>query len=178
MVFIDGVHGVHGPTVSQRYLRRVSGRLPLAQASSDLDRKQGPRDRWRRSGGVALTHSGVENVLHHISRLVEPLLRLLWPASGRHRHSVGGAGARPPAPTAAADPNRRLFPHAGLLRGEDSRLVRPYLLAHEQGESGRRECARHRALRLAMHGVDVGPRCVHGADIGSGRVHATEAVAA
>ncbi|MFJ8540679.1 hypothetical protein ACIRFH_01445 [Streptomyces sp. NPDC093586] len=114
-------------------------------------------------------------MLNRIARLVEPLLRLLWPASGRHRHRAEG-GARPaPAPAA---PGRRPSPHEALLRGEDSRLVRPYLLAHEQRARAGRQCARRRALWLAVHGIDVGPRHIHGTDVGSRRIRDAEAVAA
>lgn len=54
-------------------------------------------------------------------RIVEPLLRLLYPAVGRHR-SV--AVARMPAPAPQ--------PRVPALRGEDIGLVRPYLVAHER----------------------------------------------
>ncbi|MFE7544520.1 hypothetical protein [Streptomyces platensis] len=39
------------------------------------------------------------------------------------------------------------------LRGEDTRLVRPYLIAHERREEARRQ--RRRALVLATTGVDL-----------------------
>jgi hypothetical protein len=64
-----------------------------------------------------------------IVRLLEPFLNLLLPARGRRRRCpytypyscdyVGG-------PTTHRTGERP-------LRGEDSRLVRPYLLAHEAG---------------------------------------------
>ncbi|MFE3851547.1 hypothetical protein ACFXPN_10420 [Streptomyces griseorubiginosus] len=114
-------------------------------------------------------------MLHHIARLIEPLLRLLWPASGRHRHRTGGGAPLAPVPAA---PSRRPSPHETPLRGEDSRLVRPYLLAHEQREQARRQRARRRALWLAVHGVDVGPRRIHGVDVGSRRAHPAEVAAA
>ncbi|MFH9175244.1 hypothetical protein [Streptomyces albogriseolus] len=135
-----------------------------------------PRDRYRRPGGMALNHNGVEDVLHRIACLLEPLLRLLWPASGRHRrgnrHRAGGAA---PAPLA---PGRRPSPHEALLRGEDSRLVRPYLLAHEQRARARQQRARRRTLWLAVHGIDVGPRRIHGVDVGSRRMRGKEVTAA
>ncbi|MGW2567033.1 hypothetical protein [Streptomyces sp. NPDC001537] len=115
-------------------------------------------------------------MLHHIARLVEPLLRLLWPASGRHRHRVGGVTPVPAAP--AAPSSRRPSPHETPLRGEDSRLIRPYLLAHEERERAKQQRARRRALWLAVHGVDVRPRRIHGVDVGSRRSHAVEAAAA
>ncbi|MFD5075509.1 hypothetical protein [Streptomyces sp. NPDC058371] len=96
-----------------------------------------------------------------IARLIEPLLRLLFPARGRHRAT--GAPAIAPHPATRA-PRR---PHAvtALIRGEDTRLVRPYLVAHEQREEARRQRARRRALWLAVHGVDIGPRLIHGMEV-------------
>jgi hypothetical protein len=118
-------------------------------------------------------------VLHHIARLIEPLLRLLWPASGRHRHRAGGGAPLTPVPAAPAAPSsRRPSPHETPLRGEDSRLIRPYLLAHEEQERAKQQRARRRALWLAVHGVDVGPRRIHGVDVGAGRSHAAEVAAA
>lgn len=84
--------------------------------------------------------------MHHVIRLFEPLLRLLLPGAGRHRH----ADAPPPAarcaavPRSARPPRRVPVPHAEVLRGEDSPLVRPYLIAHEQ-----------RQRRFWIHGVEV-----------------------
>jgi hypothetical protein len=51
------------------------------------------------------------------------------------------------------------------VRGEDSPLVRPYLVAHERREEARRQRARRRALRLAVHGIDIGPRLIHGVEV-------------
>ncbi|MFG2213540.1 hypothetical protein ACGFN1_01450 [Streptomyces sp. NPDC048685] len=112
---------------------------------------------------------------HAIARLFEPLLRFLITGS-RQRHPqewdatpyaypyscdyVAGptayrTGERPP-------------------RGEDSPLVRPYLIAHERqlaeevarvAAEERRQRARRRTLRLAVHGVDVGPRHSHGVEV-------------
>ncbi|MFG3017239.1 hypothetical protein ACGFZQ_01575 [Streptomyces sp. NPDC048254] len=117
-------------------------------------------------------------MLHHIARLIEPLLRLVWPASGHHRHAAGGGVSRTPVPASPVAPSRRPSPHETPLRGEDSRLIRPYLLAHEQCEQVRQRPARGRALWLAVHGVDVGPRRIHGVDVGSRRIHGIEAAAA
>ncbi|MEU2676319.1 hypothetical protein ABZ638_05440 [Streptomyces sp. NPDC007107] len=49
-----------------------------------------------------------------------------------------------------------------LLRGEDSPLVRPYLLAPDEFRLQRQ---RRRALWLAPHGVDTGPRRIHGVKV-------------
>ncbi|HET9383236.1 MAG TPA: hypothetical protein VFP69_20730 [Streptomyces sp.] len=141
-----------------------------------------PRDRYRRPGGMALNHIGVEDVLHRIALLVEPLLRLLWPASGRHRHRnrhrAGGASRPTPAPAAPVAPGRRPSPHEALPHGEDALLVRPYLLAHEQRARARQQRARRRTLWLAVHGIDVGPRRIHGVDVGPRRVRDAEVAAA
>ncbi|MFI8308692.1 hypothetical protein ACIF80_35875 [Streptomyces sp. NPDC085927] len=120
-------------------------------------------------------------MLHRIALLVEPLLRLLWPASGRHRHRNrhrAGEAAPTPAPAAPVTPGRRPSPHEALLHGEDSRLVRPYLLAHERRVQARQQRARRRTLWLAVHGIDVGPRHIHGVDVGARRVRGAEVAAA
>ncbi|MFB7994261.1 hypothetical protein ACFC4G_15765 [Streptomyces sp. NPDC056002] len=101
-------------------------------------------------------------MLNPVARLIEALLRLAWPASGRHRQHAGA----PPSPAPAAlTPPRRPSPHTAPLRGEDSRLVRPYLLAHEQREQAKRRGVRRRTLWLAVHGVDIGPRRIHGVEV-------------
>ncbi|MFF1683739.1 hypothetical protein [Streptomyces sp. NPDC058254] len=101
-------------------------------------------------------------MLKLIARLIEPLLRLAWPACGRHRQDAGEPLSPVPATPAAP---RRPSPHTSMLRGEDSRLVRPYLLAHEQREQAKRQRGRRRALWLAVHGVDIGPRRIHGVEV-------------
>jgi hypothetical protein len=93
------------------------------------------------------------------------------PAAGRHRH-------RPPHPSPVPGPvvAARAVPPAvvvaersdpvPLLRGEDTALVRPYVLAHEASrEEVRRQRARRRTLWLAVHGVDLGPRVIHGVEV-------------
>ncbi|MFE2010287.1 hypothetical protein [Streptomyces sp. NPDC059491] len=96
---------------------------------------------------------------HCIARIFELLLRLLWPAPECHQPpevpaalptDVSPVPGRPPEP---------------VLRGEDSPLVRPYLLAHEQRERARRQRARRRVLWLAVHGIDIGPRLIHGVEV-------------
>ncbi|MFI8786638.1 hypothetical protein [Streptomyces sp. NPDC055105] len=101
-------------------------------------------------------------MLNPVARLIKALLRLAWPASGRHRQH---AGAPPNPAPAAPTPPRRPSPHTAPLRGEDSRLVRPYLLAHEQREQTKQQRARRRTLWLAVHGVDIGPRRIHGVEV-------------
>lgn len=101
---------------------------------------------------------------HCIARLLEPLMRLLWqPPPGCHRARatspapVSASTAIPPMPTRAPEP---------FLRGEDSPLVRRYLVAHEQRRAEAcRQRARRRALWLAVHGIDIGPRMIHGMEV-------------
>ncbi|WP_308293772.1 hypothetical protein [Streptomyces sp. RK62] len=117
-------------------------------------------------------------MLHHIARLVALLLRLLWPASGRRRLSVGAGELHAPVQASPAAPGRHLSPHEALIRGEDSPLVRPYLLAHEQRAQARQQRACRRTLWLAVHGIDVGPRHIHGVEVGSRRTRGNEVAAA
>ncbi|MFE9778631.1 hypothetical protein ACFYPA_10745 [Streptomyces sp. NPDC005775] len=111
-----------------------------------------------------------------IARLLEPLLRFLITGSSRRHQQEWGA----------ADPYT--YPYscdyvAGPTtyrtgerppRGEDSPLVRPYLVAHERqlaieaarvAAEERRQRARRRTLWLAVHGVDAGPRHIHGVEV-------------
>ncbi|MEW2606233.1 hypothetical protein AB0894_20765 [Streptomyces sp. NPDC047916] len=91
---------------------------------------------------------------HCIARLIARTLRLLFPASGRHRPTEAEPVAASPQTTA---------PRAvSLLRGEDSPLVRPYLLTPDEFRLQRQ---RRRALWLATHGVDSGPRRIHGVKV-------------
>ncbi|MEU6993218.1 hypothetical protein ABZ953_21490 [Streptomyces sp. NPDC046465] len=85
-----------------------------------------------------------------IARLFGALLRLLLPATGRHRSG----------PTFLPPGWEQLGPYVelDLLNGEENAIVRPYLVADEL----RLQRRRRRALWLAVHGVDVGPRFIHG----------------
>ncbi|MGW7280834.1 hypothetical protein ACWGIV_21530 [Streptomyces sp. NPDC054844] len=102
---------------------------------------------------------------HRIARLAGlpllSLLALLLPGSGRRR--------RPPAtePTESPYAPDVTVRRTGMpaLRGEDNVLVRPYLLAHERREEARRRQARRRALRFAVHGIDLGPRVLHDVEV-------------
>lgn len=91
---------------------------------------------------------------HCIARIFEQLLRLLLPAHGDHRAAV-------PTPIAVilALPDTAA-PTCGLnlLRGEDSALVRPYLVAHEQHL--RRQ--RRRTLCFAPYGIHLDTRDIRG----------------
>lgn len=98
-------------------------------------------------------------MLNCIARILAPLLRLLWPASGGHR----SPGVHPAGPHVGRPAPR--LPHTSVLRGEDTALVRPYLVAHERGQEARQQRARRRALWLAVHGVDIGPQFIHGVEV-------------
>ncbi|MGW7364150.1 hypothetical protein ACWGI8_12170 [Streptomyces sp. NPDC054841] len=99
-------------------------------------------------------------MLHCIARIFEPLLRILWPVPEPHRSPDACRVAAPVTP-----PPAPRWPPEPVLRGEDSPLVRPYLIAHEQREEARRQRARRRALWLAVHSVDIGPRLIHGVEV-------------
>ncbi|MFD3558894.1 hypothetical protein ACFWVU_04385 [Streptomyces sp. NPDC058686] len=95
-----------------------------------------------------------------IARLIEPLLRLLLPSHGRHRLTP-----TLPCHPATATRGHDLRLVSGHLDhpipGEATHLVRPYLLTPD--ERLRRQ--RRRALWLATHGIDVGPRNIHGMEV-------------
>ncbi|MFF0625527.1 hypothetical protein [Streptomyces sp. NPDC004296] len=101
-----------------------------------------------------------------IARLLTPLLRLLLPAPGRHRApgSPTATAPREVAPQAVA-PLRAPARPPVLLRGEDVPLVRPYVLTEADRRARRLQRGRRRALWLAVHGVDVGPRRIHGMEV-------------
>lgn len=109
-------------------------------------------------------------MLHFIAPLAGHLLRLLLPARGRHRAPALPA-TEVPQPLAAPllSPATQLLSPAQVpspLRGEDSVLVRPYVLTpDEYRRETRLRRQRRRALWLAVHGVDVGPRWIHGVEV-------------
>uniref|UniRef100_A0AAU2V8T4 Uncharacterized protein n=1 Tax=Streptomyces sp. NBC_00003 TaxID=2903608 RepID=A0AAU2V8T4_9ACTN len=76
-----------------------------------------------------------------IIRMLESLLLRLRPAEPEPDPPC------PAPPRVAASPNPE-----PIFRGEDSPLVRPYLLAHERDEARRR-----RVLWLTAHGVEIRP---------------------
>ncbi|WP_328496189.1 hypothetical protein OHS59_28440 [Streptomyces sp. NBC_00414] len=107
---------------------------------------------------------------HRIGRIVEPLLRWLFPGSGRHRLVAVQAASRRGRHRASAGAQGATTHRTGCppLHGEDHVMVRPYLVEHEQHvrrEEARRQRARRRALWLATRGVDIGPRLIHGVEV-------------
>ncbi|WP_107059998.1 MULTISPECIES: hypothetical protein [unclassified Streptomyces] len=89
-----------------------------------------------------------------ITRLLEALLHLVLPATGRHRLTARHGYAPPHPPVDGPTPHRF---GARPLRGEDNALVRPYLVAHERRERQRRRRARRGPLLLAPQGIDLRP---------------------
>ncbi|MEV0368331.1 hypothetical protein AB0I10_00600 [Streptomyces sp. NPDC050636] len=53
----------------------------------------------------------------------------------------------------------------GLLRGEDTALIRPYVLTPEERRERRLQRGRRRSLWLAAYGYDAGPRWIHGVEV-------------
>jgi hypothetical protein len=106
-------------------------------------------------------------MLRVLAFAVEWLLRVRWPAPGRHRAATAGpSGAVPPPRVVVAATGAPPSERHPLLRGEDTPLVRPYVLAHERSrEEARQQRARRRTLWLAVHGVDLGPRVIHGVEV-------------
>ncbi|MFI5570405.1 hypothetical protein ACIA6T_24315 [Streptomyces sp. NPDC051740] len=93
-----------------------------------------------------------------IARLIEPLLSLVSPGTGRRRLDARDGYDPPPPP--AEGPAPRQF-GARPLRGEDHGLVRPYVIAHERRERERRRQARRRSLLIAPQGVHLPPHPTH-----------------
>lgn len=91
-----------------------------------------------------------------IARLCEPFLRILLPATGRHRGVTVASCTRRELPASYVELHL-----LDLLDGEDNAIVRPYLVADEL----RLQRQRRRALWFAVHGVDVGSRVIHGMEV-------------
>ncbi|KPC63974.1 hypothetical protein ADL29_13005 [Streptomyces chattanoogensis] len=82
----------------------------------------------------------------------------------RHR-SAAALPAERYEDAATLAPSRAPVRQPGLLRGEDSALVRPYILTSEEWRERRAQRGRRRALWLAVHGYDAGPRWIHGVEV-------------
>ena len=92
-----------------------------------------------------------------IARVIESLLRLLPPGSGRRRSPE-------PSPAHLDTVTARL-PHVPTLRGEDIGLVRPYLVAHERRQEERNQRVRRRTLWLAVHSDASGLRLIRTGEV-------------
>ena len=96
--------------------------------------------------------------------LLLALVRALLPARGRHRAVPARLpdGERAQAPASPVRRHHRL----GVWPFEpDAHLVRPYLLTEEERRERREQRDRRRAMGLAVHGIDVGPRRIHGVEV-------------
>ncbi|MFI8093080.1 hypothetical protein ACIF9R_33015 [Streptomyces sp. NPDC086080] len=87
-----------------------------------------------------------------IARLLEPLLSLVTPGTGRHRLDAQDGHDLSPPLTEGPPPHQF---GARPLRGEDHNLVRPYLVAHERREQERRQQARRHSLLIAPQGIRI-----------------------
>ncbi|MGW2634269.1 hypothetical protein ACWC2K_33825 [Streptomyces chattanoogensis] len=105
-------------------------------------------------------------MLNTIVRLSEALLLRLLPAHGRHRPAdAPPAVPQVDAPTLVLPRVRRMRPDLMPLRGEDSPLVRPYVLTTQERQERWLQRGRRRALWFAVHGIDAGPRWIHGVEV-------------
>ncbi|MFJ3948586.1 hypothetical protein SLV14_005171 [Streptomyces sp. Je 1-4] len=99
-----------------------------------------------------------------IARIFELLLRLLLPAPGRHR-SAGAYpyGAMPPRTD--RPPVRSWLVRVPMLRGEDTAMVRPYLVAYERRHADRRQLHVHHGLLSEAPAPGADPRPTVGAEV-------------
>ncbi|WP_405881359.1 hypothetical protein OG762_23985 [Streptomyces sp. NBC_01136] len=108
-----------------------------------------------------------ERIAGFCELLLLALVHALLPARGRHRMvpaQLPDVGGRPPAPSTPA--HRPVLRPVDLWPIErDTHLVRPYLLTPEDRRARRSQRQRRRALWLAVHGIDVGPRRIHGVEV-------------
>ncbi|MEU6550196.1 hypothetical protein ABZ915_07865 [Streptomyces sp. NPDC046915] len=88
---------------------------------------------------------------HCIAHIFERLLRPPLPAPGRQRGPDQQSADRC-VEASIAWPSRALTSSA--LQGDEIKLVRPYLVAHERRVQQRRR-ARRRVVQLAVDGIDI-----------------------
>ncbi|MGW3562780.1 hypothetical protein ACWDSL_02560 [Streptomyces sp. NPDC000941] len=128
----------------------------------------------------------VDGMRKHSAKILETLSRLLLPGRGRHRaaDSADGCSATryqdAPMMRPAHLPDAPAQPIAGECAGctvsfrpvfgppdsHEVAMVRPYVVTYEQQWEQRAQRRlrqrRRRTLRLAAHGIDVGPHILHG----------------
>ncbi|MEV5492448.1 hypothetical protein AB0L47_31510 [Streptomyces bobili] len=104
-----------------------------------------------------------ERIAELCALLLLAIIRALLPAGGRHR----AAPTQSPVQEATlARTTPRRAEQADLFEFADAQpLVRPYLLTPEERHERRLQGQRRRALWLAVHGIDVGPRRIHGMEV-------------
>ncbi|MGW1375233.1 hypothetical protein ACWD6P_13295 [Streptomyces sp. NPDC002446] len=121
-----------------------------------------------RPEGVATNPTEVDDMTEPIQRLIELLLRWLLPASGRHRSAAPPASAATGGVPTLAPFISSSRPVLMSARDEDAPLIRPYVLTPEEWQERRErrlQRGRRRALWLAVHGYDAGPRWIHGVEV-------------
>ncbi|MGP8301168.1 hypothetical protein ACTPOK_25225 [Streptomyces inhibens] len=101
---------------------------------------------------------------HCIARIFEPLLRLLLPAAGRHR-SEGMYPYVSMPPRTDRPPVRSRLVRVQMVRGEDTVMVRPYLVAYERRQEERLQRVWRQARQSGAQGVGFGRRTVRGAEV-------------
>lgn len=100
-----------------------------------------------------------------IVQIFEPLLRVVLPGPGRHRGPADeGPAARQREVPGCTRPGVPA-PRPELLRGEDTALIRPYVLTPEERRERRLQRGRRRALWLAGPGIYAGPRRIHRVEV-------------
>ncbi|MCX5524984.1 hypothetical protein OG342_19270 [Streptomyces bobili] len=103
-----------------------------------------------------------ERVAELCALLLLAIIRALLPAGGRHRAAPTPSHFQEPTLARTA----RRAEQADLFESADAQpLVRPYLLTPEERHERRLQGQRRRALWLAVHGIDVGPRRIHGMEV-------------
>ncbi|MFD3501657.1 hypothetical protein [Streptomyces sp. NPDC058678] len=104
-----------------------------------------------------------ERIAEFCALLLLAIIRALLPARGRHR--AVPPHPRPHTPELALAPAPAAAAHADSFEPDDQPLVRPYLLTPAERHERRLQRQRRRALWLAVHGIDVGPRHIHGMEV-------------
>ncbi|MFM9631339.1 MULTISPECIES: hypothetical protein [Streptomyces] len=103
-----------------------------------------------------------ERIAELCALLLLAIIRALLPAEGRHR----AAPTQPPVREPALADVSFAAENAHRFESADAHpLVRPYLLTPEERHERRLQGQRRRALWLAVHGIDVGPRRIHGMEV-------------
>jgi len=98
-----------------------------------------------------------ERIAGFCALLLLAIIRALLPARGRHR----AAPTQSPLQEVTLAPPLDVWP----FEPDAQPLVRPYLLTPEERHERKLQRQRRRALWLAVHGIDVGPRHIHGMEV-------------
>ncbi|MDH6628415.1 hypothetical protein M2271_006248 [Streptomyces sp. LBL] len=102
-----------------------------------------------------------EHIAELCASLLLTIIRALLPARGRHRAAATQRRVLGPMVMPARDPGAQ----ADHFEPDAQPLVRPNLLTREERHERTLQRHRRRALWLAVHGIDVGPRHIHGMEV-------------